>query len=144
MLKFRGKEEWVVPMGEMMAECLWETGWKAQGITFVPLHPDRLTERGFNQAERLASVIADRTGLPLLPVLERTRHTPSQSRRGRMERLAAMKEAFRVSPFINRQGLPRSWILVDDVYTTGATLVDCARALTDTGDCRVRSLTFAR
>jgi competence protein ComFC len=143
MFKYRGKEDWAEPMGQMMAECLQETGWRAQGITFVPLHPDRLAERGFNQAERLATVLAAWSKLPLYPVLERITPTTPQSRSNRHQRLVAMRGVFGVSPTF-REPLPASLIVVDDVYTTGATLVDCARALAQAGVSRIRSVTFAR
>lgn len=144
MLKYRGKEEWAKPMGEMMAERLLDTGWKAKGITFVPVHPDRLHERGFNQAERLAQVVADASALPILPLLERTRPSAPQSQQGRLQRLAAIKGAFRLSPAVDSKAISGSWILVDDVYTTGATLVECAYTLAVGGAHRIRSLTFAR
>lgn len=144
MLKYRGNEEWAKPLGEMMAERLLETGWKAAGVTYVPVHADRLHERGFNQAERLAQVVAKAIGLPKRSLLQRIHQADSQSQKGRGQRLAAIKGAFRLSASVDERTLSGSWILVDDVYTTGATLVECARTLADAGVERIRSLTFAR
>ncbi|MCH8858104.1 MAG: ComF family protein [Proteobacteria bacterium] len=112
----------------------------------VPLHRWRLWRRRYNQAAVLAKGLARLSGKPFAPLLlERTRPTPSQ---GAMPSAKARRRnvlgAFRVPPA--KRGLlkERNVLLVDDVFTTGATLDACARALKRAGAARVDALTLAR
>lgn len=68
--------------------------WQADLLVPVPVSAVRLSERGFNQAERLAEVVSLHRGVPQLPLLVRTHHTAKQSFKSRRERLADMKHAF--------------------------------------------------
>ncbi|MEP6589648.1 MAG: double zinc ribbon domain-containing protein [Gemmatimonadota bacterium] len=105
----------------------------------VPLARRRLRRRGYNQAERLAAAIARQTGLPLRPErLHRDRETPTQTRLTPEARLANLAGAFTASSSIRP-----AW-LVDDVFTTGATLTSAAQALLDAGAPQVGAVTFAR
>ncbi len=112
-------------------------------IVPVPLHVRRLRERGFNQSLLLARAVAARYGVPVdFLSLKRERDTPPQTTMGRRERQANIRGAFRVADGnIIRD---RSVLLIDDVYTTGSTLAECARALLDSGAARVGVLTLAR
>ena len=106
----------------------------------VPLHPQRLRERGFNPAALLARELARRRGLRCGPTaLERVRDTPSQTGLARAARRANVRAAFRA-----RGAAPAHVWLVDDVVTTGATLEACARALRRAGARRVVGLCAAR
>ncbi len=105
----------------------------------IPLAVRRRRERGYNQAEQLALALGRRTGLTVRPDrLVRTRETPTQTRLAPEARLANLAEAFRAMPS------GREVILVDDVFTTGATLVSAAGALLDAGAFQVQAITFAR
>ena len=107
----------------------------------VPLHPSRRRRRGFNQAERLARALADRTGAPVADVLARSGRRTTQVGRGRGDRRAATAGAV---PARRRTAVPSEAVLVDDVVTTGATLAACAAALEEVG-CRVRAgVAYAR
>jgi ComF family protein len=112
-------------------------------IAPVPLHPLKLREREFNQAERLAAPLSRATGIPLNPnVLRRVVPTATQTRLTREERAANMKNAFAVRP-----GAPlaeKRVVLVDDVFTTGATTNACAQALRRAGAAAVSVWTVAR
>lgn len=147
IFKYRGRETLARPCGKLMARLVQDEyrGETIRAVTFVPLHPRREAERGFNQAERLAKVIGSELRLPVYPVLQRTKDTSKQSKRPRHGRLSAMTAAFstRISVERNfyRQG---TFLLVDDVYTTGTTLRACARVLTEAGVSRVLAVTFAR
>jgi len=92
----------------------------------VPLHVLRRFSRGFNQAELIAQYLEEATALPMRPLLCRVRSTGHQAWRDRSSRLQAMNGAFRV-----RRGsrIPKHVYLVDDVFTTGATLGECANTL---------------
>lgn len=109
----------------------------------VPLHKTRLRQRGFNQAAVLGKWLAGRRGVPLDPfVLLRTRATPTQVGLSEKERSANVAGAFAVR---NRDAVRnRSILLVDDVYTTGATVAECAKVLRRAGARRVDVLVLAR
>ncbi|MBX3229887.1 MAG: ComF family protein [Labilithrix sp.] len=108
----------------------------------VPIHRQRLLERGYNQAALLARPIAGAIGRPLAArSLERVRDTPMQSSLDRAARLTNLAGAFRArSPKDVRD---RAVLLVDDVRTTGSTLTACARSLHEVGARRVFSLVLA-
>lgn len=108
----------------------------------VPLHPTRKRERGFNQAEAIASLLSKRTGKPVASALRRTRYTTTQTRLDRAERMENLRGAFQVrQPSLVRD---RHLILVDDVFTTGSTIEECARVLHEAGAASLRALTVAR
>ena len=108
----------------------------------VPLHPKKLRERGYNQAELLAREIGKGTGLPVdTGLLSRTRHTLPQARSGGpTRRRDNMAGAFDCGSDVSG----RSFILVDDVCTTGSTLNACGEALLAAGASSVWGLALAR
>jgi ComF family protein len=112
-------------------------------VTAVPLHPQRLRWRGFNQALLLARSFARRYAVPLeARVLVRTRATVAQASLDRAGRLTNLAQAFAVRDPARVAG--KCVLVVDDVFTTGATLEACAQALRAAGAARVDALTLAR
>lgn len=117
---------------------------RATRIIPVPLHPDRLNTRGFNQAAELGRALSRRTGLPLdESSLARThyteRHRALMDERARRE---SVRDAFQVLRPRLVEG--ERVLLVDDVYTTGATVSACAAVLLHAGAKSVYALTLAR
>jgi predicted amidophosphoribosyltransferase len=126
----------------------------------VPLGRARLGERGYNQSERLARALGRRWGRPVVDLLIRTRDTAAQTALTPEARLANVAGAFAMrnaecgmwnegrpanSAFrIPHSALGRPLVLVDDVFTTGATLAEAARALERAGAGRVLAVTFGR
>lgn len=109
----------------------------------VPLHVQRLRWRGFNQAQFLAQPLARATGVALdSHSLQRVRPTRPQVDLDEKERRHNVAGAFRVTRPQRIEG--RSILLVDDVYTTGATVNECSRALLQAGAQRVDVLVLAR
>ena len=109
----------------------------------VPLHPTKEREREFNQAWRLARRLGAAAGIPVQPrLLQRARPTRTQTRLSRAERAENMRAAFRVAPDLDLGG--SRIVLVDDVFTTGATTSACARALREAGAGEVCVWTVAR
>jgi ComF family protein len=108
----------------------------------VPLHSARLREREFNQADVLARLLARRAGAPVLAALRRIRYTTTQTRLDREERMQNLRNAFRVRQTSRVSG--SHLILVDDVFTTGSTVEECARVLKRAGAASVRVVTVAR
>lgn len=117
---------------------------QAELITFVPLHRQRLTRRGYNQSELLAAQVSKKLGIPLANCLEKSSVTRCQNELMREERLANLIGSFRTrrSARARVQGL--SLLVIDDVMTTGATLNECSRVLLDAGAKEVYCLTLAR
>jgi len=108
-----------------------------EAVVPVPPGPWRWRWRGFDPAEEIAIATAARAGLAIQPCLGRG-GGPRQVGRRRSERLSNPPLVWPVA------GVPREALLVDDVWTTGATLSACARALRDGGCRRVIALTLAR
>jgi ComF family protein len=109
----------------------------------VPLHPRRLRERGFNQSALLAREISRRAGMPTCPdALVRRLDTVPQTGLSAAARRRNVREAFAVGRGASVAG--RTVTLVDDVFTTGATALACARQLDEAGAREVRLLTVAR
>src|SRR5262249_18871697 len=108
-----------------------------------PLHPRRQRERGFNQAELIAAVLARRTGLALLAsALVRRKDTTTQTGLSAAARRNNVRGAFAVRRRAQIAG--RRLGLVDDVLTTGATAGACARVLREAGAVEVRLIALAR
>lgn len=107
----------------------------------VPLHKNRLRERGYNQSELLVRSLSSISGLPWQKSIQRVRDTPHQTGLGRAERLQNLHNAFTCSAFAQVKG--KKVILIDDVFTTGTTLLACAKVLHQNGAKAVVSCTLA-
>jgi ComF family protein len=111
----------------------------------VPLHRWRIWKRGYNQAGLIASSLSRRTGVPAeLDLLRRIKATPPLKGLGRRERASAVRGAFKVREAGRAALAGRHAILIDDVYTSGATAGACARALKRGGAASVAVLAWAR
>lgn len=98
-------------------------------VAAVPLHRSKLAQRGYNQSEYLARGIADAAGLPYVNALKAVRSHATQTRKGALERWQNIQDnyALKARAAAGLQG--KHILLVDDVVTTGATLIVCATAL---------------
>lgn len=129
------------PLAELMLRRLSGLGDFAGFVLCpVPLHSRRLRERGFNQSELLCQELAVRLGLSVGQFLTRDHYTKHQAQLNRAERLINLKGKFGVKSSV--AGL--KVLLVDDVYTTGATLQECAQVLKNAGAAQVWGLVLAR
>jgi ComF family protein len=114
-------------------------------IVPVPLHRWRIWRRGYNQAALIAAALARGSGLAAAPdILRRTRATPMLKGMGRRERALAVRGAFKVTEAGKAMLRGRPVILIDDVFTSGATAGACARALKRAGAASVDVLCWAR
>jgi ComF family protein len=145
LLKYDG----VLPLGRWFAARLagivasHPKEFAADVVVPVPLHPARLRERGYNQAELIARPLARRLGLPLRSyLLVRTKPRPEKLKLTRRERWETVRGAYALRERARVDNL--RVLLVDDVMTTGATLDACSRALRRAGASRVAALTVAR
>ena len=115
--------------------------WEAEEIIPVPLHRSRRRKRGFNQAEILARELGAAAGIPVrTDVLFRVKKTSPQKSLGKKERQANLKGAFAVSGAWNPG---KNVVLIDDIYTTGATLDRAAKMLRKAGARNVYFLTIS-
>ncbi|MFS8039093.1 ComF family protein [Xanthobacter sp. AM11] len=144
-LKYADRLDIAAPMARLMAQAGADVIGDADVIVPVPLHPLRLWRRRFNQAALLGGHIARMAAMPQrTDLLQRRRGTPSQTALGRAERRDNVAGAFALSRNAASVLAGRRVLLVDDVYTTGATLDACARALRRAKVGGVDALTFAR
>ena len=140
--KYQGWRRLAEPLALLLAERLIVEGVAARTVMAVPLHPSRMRQRGFNQAELLAGELRKSLMLAAPPgVLARTRATPPQVGHDRRWRLENVRDAFEWrGPRIEGESI----LLVDDVATTGATLDACASALRAAGSGPVTGVSIAR
>jgi ComF family protein len=137
-LKYEGWIRAAEAMAEAMRQLEPLTG--QVSLIPIPLGGGRLRERGFNQSERIAAALGARVRLPVRgDLLQRVRETRTQTALTPEARHANVSGAFRAGP---AEGL--ELVLVDDVFTTGATLAAAAAALAGAGAVRVEAVTFAR
>jgi competence protein ComFC len=140
--KYEGWRRLAGPLAQLLAERLVVEGVAAPWVLAVPLHPRRLRERRFNQADLLARELRRRLVLGKPPgELVRTRQTPPQVGHDRLWRLENVRGAF---AWRGADLSGRSLLVVDDVATTGATLDACAAALRASGSGPVIGVSVAR
>jgi ComF family protein len=128
--KYRPRPGLAGVLADPLSQAVITAGLAVPALTFVPLHPDRQRQRGFNQAERLAVDLGACLRLPVVGGLSRLRATPAQVGLGQAERRVNMAGAFR---WTAAQPPPKGLGLVDDVCTTGATLEAAAQIVTEAG-----------
>ena len=111
-------------------------------IVSVPLHKRRLNYRGYNQAELIAEQISKELDLEIIQGLARIKYKKPQAELEKQKRLENIKGVFKC--LCPEKIKNRNIILVDDVYTTGATMNECARILKENGAKKVAGLAIAR
>lgn len=151
--KYKGTERFAVTMAAMLSGALEQltasAGARFDLIVPVPLAPGRLEERGFNQAERLAEIVGGWYGVPYADLLVRVSDSEKQSRKGRSARIRDMQGLFKTrlpaSQQLNSLTAQSRFLLIDDIYTTGSTMNECARALWETfPNTEIYGLAWAR
>ena len=141
-LKYEHAPQLAEPLGARLAERFLRLRWEAELVVPVPLHASREHERGYNQSQLVGDVLAQRLGIPQQPAaLRRVVATRAQVGLDLQERRQNVHNAFVADTHLVNG---RDVLLVDDVYTTGATLSACAQALQDAGIRTVYGLTLTR
>ena len=131
--KFRGMSSAAGPLGELLAQCAAERFSGAfDTVTWVPVSPRRLRQRGYDQARLLAESACRLWDTRPLPLLRKTVHNPAQSGlKESAQRRANVQGVYTVpDPAAVRD---RRILLIDDICTTGATLAECVRVLREAG-----------
>ena len=141
-LKYHGDTSVLPAMAELIAGQDLSPFLNCQMIIPVPLHPGRHRQRGLNQATLLARLFfPERQADVNCNVLQRTRVTPAQTSLNGERRRTNLRGAFGVSSGVELSGRV---CLIDDVFTTGSTVAECAKTLLKHGVSEVRVLTLAR
>lgn len=139
--KYNGKTSLAKPLGQLLTKGFSNPGYDL--IVPVPLHRTRIKERGFNQALLLARELAETYSLPVDYIrLKRIRPTDPQTGLKGKERMKNVRGAFAVE--YGRFFEDKNVLLIDDVYTTGATVSECCRVLKKAGAKNTDVLTLAR
>lgn len=142
-LKYHGRVELGQIMGRQMAKAMKHYGMfdGIDAIVPIPLAAERMRERGYNQAQLLAEGVSQETGLPVLTdAVRRVVSNPTQTRLNRAERWENVKGIFVADHPEQFRG--KHVLLMDDIVTTGSTLVACAQALMGAGEIKFSVLTL--
>ena len=138
-LKFRRRRQIAESLGKLWALC----AFIPPGTILVPLplHPKKRRERGFNQAEVLTRQLAQRLNIPMENALVRVLDTPPQSGLHPRMRIENVAGAFDIAPGVDVTG--KKYVIIDDIYTTGASLNECAKVLKAAGAAEVGCMTLS-
>lgn len=136
-LKYRGRPEVGVTVGKLLGNDLKksELFHDVEVIVPVPLHADKLRIRGYNQSEQIAKGVSEVYKIKSSGLIERTRFTETQTRKHRYERYQNVDKVFIVTE--EKEVYNKHVLLVDDVITTGSTLVACAEELLKANGAKV-------
>ncbi len=132
-LKYKNRQRYALYYGRKISEVLGERvkELKAEALIPIPLHEDRYRKRGYNQAELLAGEVGRIMNIPVrTDILKRVKNTQAQKTQDAEARRANLKNAFQICA--NDVKLSTA-ILIDDIYTTGSTVDEAARALKEAG-----------
>jgi competence protein ComFC len=145
-MKFKNRKRLAEALGVMLVKYTSKTPSlemkELDMIIPVPLHKKRHKERGFNQVVLLANVMSKYYDIPVVEALERIRETKAQFDLHRGERFKNVYKAFAVTD--PHHVKDKRILLMDDIYTTGATIIECSKALKGAGAKRVEILTLSR
>lgn len=135
--KFKGKLSYGEIISEIMIEKLLERNLSEEVLTFVPMHPRRERERGYNQSKILAETIAKNLDLKCQGVFEKVKDTKFQVGLKKDQRQENLKNAFEVIK------VPQEIIIIDDVITTGTTISELVKVAKASGIKKVTALIAA-
>jgi len=139
-IKYQGLTDAITELVERVFE-LWEMNIPEDTyITYVPMEKKKEKKRGFNQAELIAEELGKILGKKVVPLLRKVRETRSQTELNEEERLINVKNAFSAISKV----LPDNVLLVDDIWTTGATMKECSKVLKKAGVKNIFGFTLAR
>ena len=141
-IKYRWQYDIANTLASLFSGEIWKFDFPADALLVpIPLHVRRKKWRGFNQAELICSILAAKFGIRYGNLLRRTIETKTQVGLSRLERKKNINGAFEVVKNSNLKD--KSYILVDDVYTTGATMNEACKTLKRAGASEVWGLAIA-
>lgn len=139
--KYHGEWARISQLAPLLADVCQSLG-PCDALVPVPLHPSRVRQRGFNQSLLLARGVAKAWRIPVEECVVRTRRTGSQTRLTADERFKNVLGAMAIAP--ESEIADRTFLLIDDVVTTGSTLAACAAVLTRAGARSIKAATICR
>lgn len=142
-MKFKGYKQFAAQMGVKLSEAVKESFPQLpfDFITYVPLHPKRESERGYNQSRLLAKELSYILEIPLMDTLVKIKDNPPQHKTERKHRQKNVKNVYKI---IDKKLVSEKRILiVDDIITSGHTLGECGRILMIAGACEIFCATLA-
>lgn len=129
------------PFAYFMYDIIIKNNWKIDKIAYVPLHPKREKNRGYNQSRELAIHLSRLTNIPIFDDIVRIKDTPTQTKLSRKDREENVKNCFKVSSKNEIKNL--NILLLDDVFTTGSTTNEICKELKHSGSGQIFVLTIA-
>ena len=120
-----------------------QTDWQIDFVIAVPLHKNREKNRGYNQSKIMAETFCEITKLPELNIIKRIVDTPSQTLLSHEERTKNLKDAFEIDKDKKNLIKDKNVLVIDDVYTTGATMQEITKLLQKNGAKNIYGLTLA-
>ncbi len=140
--KYGGHAYFAPIIAQMMIDNLGFEG--VDFLTFVPMSKKKQRARGFNQAELIANEISKLTKIKVLDLLSKVDVTKNQAGLSRVDRLKNLKGSFSLNKDISMAAKGKVILIVDDVFTTGTTLNECAKALLAAKPKQILTMTFAK
>ncbi len=141
-LKFKGNRRLHKPIGDLAVREISRHNLRADIITCVPMNSRKKWKRGFNQSELIARFISKKTGIPFIALLKEERTAVTQGELGLQARFINAINRYDVRKKTDVKD--KSVMIIDDIFTTGATINECARKLRTAGAKDVFSITIAR
>ena len=139
-LKFGSGKYLIKPLSNFMSEYLKTLDWEYDFICFVPMHENGLKKRKFNQAEELAKFIGKNVNKPVINIFSKTKDTKNQAQLNSAQRKTNLKDAFKLNM---KNCANKSFVIIDDVFTTGSTTNELAKLLKEKSAKNVYVLTLA-
>jgi competence protein ComFC len=131
-MKYEKKFRLGIFLGELLSEGIQNRNWQIDWIVPVPIHHLKQAERGYNQSDYIAKGLSKSLNIPWSnKKLKRVRYTQSQTQLNQNEREENVSDAFQVKKLSSIK--EKNFLLVDDVITTGATILECAKVLINSG-----------
>lgn len=149
-LKYQEKTALAARLAPLLAQAIARDAilgeFQPQWIVAVPLHRARQKKRGFNQSALLARELGESLGVPVAELLRRVRDTPPQVGLNQKQRAENVRGAFEINAalFAQLEVKGAKILLLDDVFTTGATMRECAQVLKKPGAGEICAITLAR
>lgn len=142
-LKYNRKKHLAKPLGTYLAQRLVTENIDIDYITFVPIHQEKLKIRKFNQAELLAKEVSSLLDIPLLPLCDKIINTKSQTELSFKDRRANVKDSFAFNNAYKNHIKGKNILIIDDVFTTGATCNEVSSTILKAGANNCFVLTLA-
>jgi len=141
--KYLGREHYGKHLAKFMAQAFALSGIEVDIVTEVPMYPIREEKRGYNQATILAKEVGEFLGIKYLPLCEKTVDNLSQASLDFKKRQENVKDVYKFDKAYRKEIKGKSVLVVDDIFTTGATTDEISKVLKSAGASAVYVLTFA-